>query len=108
MPSGRLHPHLSSFFLFITETRCDLGTQSRFCAKLGSSTTPNSPEPETAEIELLVRHPVHGKCPAIRIPIFPLEDQRMLDWEVTGVLVTLIINRSTHLCHQGLGRVTDR
>jgi hypothetical protein len=32
----------------------------------------------------------------------------MLDWEVTGVLVTLIINRSTHLCHQGLGRVTDR
>jgi hypothetical protein len=42
----------------------------------------NTPEPETAEIEVLVRHPVHGKCPAIRIPIFPREDQRMLDWEV--------------------------
>jgi hypothetical protein len=27
----------------------------------------NTPEPGTAEIEVLVRHPVHGKCPAIRI-----------------------------------------
>ena len=53
----------------------------------------NTPEPETAEIEVLVRHPVHGKCPAIRIPIFPREDHRMLDWEVTGDLVTVIINQ---------------
>jgi len=53
----------------------------------------NSPEPGTAEIEVLVRHPVHGKCSAIRVPIFPREDQKMLDWEVTGDLVTLIINQ---------------
>ena len=53
----------------------------------------NTPEPGTAEIEVLVGHPIHGKCPAIRIPIFPREDQRMLDWEVTGDLVTLVINQ---------------
>jgi hypothetical protein len=53
----------------------------------------NTPEPGTAEIEVLVRHPVHGKCPAIRIPIFPRESQKMLDWEVTGDLVTLVINQ---------------
>jgi hypothetical protein len=53
----------------------------------------NTPEPGTAEIEVLVRHPVHGKCPAIRIPIFPRENQKMLDWDVTGDLVTRVINR---------------
>ena len=48
---------------------------------------------DTSDLEVLVKHPVHGKCPAIRIPIFPREDQRMLDWEVTGDLVTLVINQ---------------
>jgi hypothetical protein len=38
-------------------------------------------------------HPVHGKCTPLRIPIFPREDQKMLDWEVTGDLVTLVINQ---------------
>jgi len=48
---------------------------------------------DTCELEVLVTHPVHGKCTPLRIPIFPREDQKMLDWEVTGDLVTPVINR---------------
>jgi hypothetical protein len=62
---------------------------------------------DTCELEVLVTHPVHGaklgglrtrmrrhgKGTPWRIPIFPREDHKMLDWEVTGDLVTLVINQ---------------
>jgi hypothetical protein len=52
-----------------------------FCARLA---LPNRPEVETAEIEVLVTHPTLGKCPAIPHPHLSREDQKMLDWKVTG------------------------
>ena len=63
------------------------GKSLLFCARLALPIALNTPEAETAEIEVLVIHPTLGKCPAIRIPIFPREDQKMLDWKVTGDLV---------------------
>jgi hypothetical protein len=48
---------------------------------------------DTTDLEVLVTHPVHGKCPAVRVPIFPGKEQSMLDWQVTGDLVFVIINQ---------------
>src|SRR5258705_2132883 len=60
-------------------------------------------DPDTNELEVLVTHPAHGKCPAVRIPIFPGKYQSMLDWQVTGDLVFVIINQFRPPVTGGLG-----
>jgi hypothetical protein len=45
---------------------------------------------DTSELEVLVTHPVHGKCTPLRIPIFPREEDARLGGD----------RRSRHPGHQ--------